>query len=311
MGIIDIIIVLVFLFGLYLGYQRGFIKQVSDFIILFISSFVAGMLSDILFGLLYNFFPFFNFSGKAEGIKSINIIFWKLFLYVSILILMIFAIRKILTKLKLTDKIMDSIVEANLLSRGLGSFFSIPLTLVIIFNVSLVLLSPNFNMTMISNSKLDEVIMEKTIVLSSENKNLYNNQKYIINRINKKDNTIENYAKVNDDIIGNMIDTNLVSENIIDELKKEDKLLGTRKQDENPEETNDVNDENQNNENINNDSVNEDNNSTETNTEINVKDDDSSIEESDDMVEEESADDKNDIIEETDNDHCEKFPGDC
>ena len=77
MQIVTIITILIFLLGIYIGYQKGFIKQLSDFLILFISSILASFISDKLFSILYKYLPFFNLSGKSEGLKSINIILWK------------------------------------------------------------------------------------------------------------------------------------------------------------------------------------------------------------------------------------------
>lgn len=318
MGIIDIIVMIIFLFGLYIGYQKGVIKQISDLIILFISSFLAGRISDILFGILYNFLPFFNFNGKSEGLKSINIILWKLILYLLIIILLIFSIKKILFKLKLTDKIMDSIVEANLLSKILGVIISIPLMIILIFNVSLLMLSPNFNMTKVNNSKLVSLILKKTPVLSKENNNLHNNQKYIIKRINKKDNTLENYEQVNNDIIDNIINTNLVSKEKIEKLKEKDKLLGTRKKEEVKENLENKNDDvNDNNDEQNNSNMNKDGDYSNSAGEDDSKDyqeEQETLEESDMIIEEETNDDESeDIIEEEveESDYCEDFPADC
>ena len=225
---VDLFIIVIFIFGVYLGWQSGFFKQLNDLIILFISSFLAGWISDFLFGVLYKFFPFFNFSGKSEGLKSINIILWKLILYVFVIFFIIALVRNIYIKYKIEDKINDSIYDSNLTSKILGTLISFPLMIILSFNITLVLLSPNFNLVGVNNSKLASIIITKTPILSEENSNLYKNQNYIIKRINKEDNNIDNYKNVNSDIIKYMIKTNLISKGKIDKLKKDDKLLGKR-----------------------------------------------------------------------------------
>ena len=119
-------------------------------------------------------------------------------------------------------------VDISLLNKILGMIISLPLVLILIFNISLFLLSPNFNLKQLNDSKVISTIMIKTPVLSWQNKNLYNNQKYIIKRINKKDNTKKNLKKVNNDIVNNMMETGFVNKSIIHNLNKENKLLGTR-----------------------------------------------------------------------------------
>lgn len=228
MQIVTIITILIFLLGIYIGYQKGFIKQLSDFLILFISSILASFISDKLFSIFYKYLPFFNLSGKSEGLKSINIILWKLIIYVLCILIIILIIRLILIKTKLYDKIINSMVDISLLNKILGMIISLPLVFILIFNISLFLLSPNFNLKQLNDSKVIIAIMNKTPVLSWQNKNLYNNQKYIIERINKKDNIKKNLKKVNNDIVNNMIETGFVNKNIINNLNKENKLLGTR-----------------------------------------------------------------------------------
>ena len=147
MTIADIVLILIFIFGIYLGYQSGFVKQLNDLIILFIVSIIAGKLSDIIYGFVYQFFPFFNFAGRSEGIKSINIILWKLILYLLIIMIIISIIRKIYKDLKLEEKITNNIIEAGTISRILGAIFSLPLIFVLSFNIILVFLSPNFTFT--------------------------------------------------------------------------------------------------------------------------------------------------------------------
>jgi len=307
MGVIDIVIILVFIFGAYIGYQRGFIKEISDFVLVFIASFLSGKISDMLFGMLYKFFPFFNFYGKSEGLKAINIILWKLILYVIIIMLIILLIRKLYVKFKIKNKIMDTMVEANLVTRILGIVISIPLMMVLLFNILLVGLAPNFNLTSINNSKFVCFILEKTPVLSRENKNLYENQKYIIKRINEDDNTLNGYKNVNNDIVNNIIKTKLVSEDKILFLKKENKLVGNRKKEDNKEIKEELDNNSSSNENFN---LKEENNKSETNNNE-ISDD---VEEESEVIVEEKihTDESVDITEDIDKtNYCEDFPEEC
>ena len=58
MEIVNIVVIALLLSGVYLGYQRGLLKELTDFLILFLSSLLSGKLSDILVGLLYKYIPF-------------------------------------------------------------------------------------------------------------------------------------------------------------------------------------------------------------------------------------------------------------
>ncbi len=228
MGVVDLIIILVFIYGIYSGWQSGFLKMISNFIILLITTLIAGKLSDIMFGFLYKFLPFFNFSGKTEGLKSVNIIVWKIILYILIFSIILTLIESLLSRFKIKEKIADSMINVNIIGKIFGSILSIPLVFTLVFNAILILLIPFLNFEMLTDSKGANMVMTKTPILANANRNLYNNQTFIINRINKKDNTIKGYKKVNKDIVKNMLDTNLVSKEIIDTLEDNNKLLGTR-----------------------------------------------------------------------------------
>ena len=130
-----LIVILVALFCIYLGYQNGILKEFVDFVILIITTLLAGFLSDKLCIYVYKFVPFFNFTGKSEGLKAINIIFWKLILYVLITFILIFIIRRILIKTRLEEKINDSIIEAGFIKKIFGAVVSIPIAFVLLFNI--------------------------------------------------------------------------------------------------------------------------------------------------------------------------------
>ena len=241
MGIVDLFIILIFVLFIIYGYQRGFIKTISDFISIVFTSIISGVLSDILFNIIYRFLPFLNFFGKAKGLKSLNIISWKLTFYIIIYILMIKVIDVIYKKFKLDKKIMDSMIEVKFIGKVLGAIVSILLSYVAIFNVILILLNPVFNNKYLASSKVSNYIMNNTFILSGMNKSLYNNEIYSIKRINKSDNNYKKYSKVNNDIIINMLKTNFISDKIISNLSDKNKLLGTRKKIKKEESDSDIN----------------------------------------------------------------------
>ena len=225
----NVIVVLIFLFFIYNGYKEGALRQVVNLLIYFISSVIAGFISDITVGFLYNYLPFLNFIGKSEGIKAINIIFWKLVIYALMVFGLVFLIKKLMLKTKLEDKLIDNEVMAGTTSKIFGAVLSLLVAFVITFNVCLIILSPNLNLKSVNSSKLVKFVMKNTPVLSKMNGNLYKNESWIINRINKDDNTIDGFKDVNDDIVSHMSETNLVNEKTITNLESKDKLVGTRK----------------------------------------------------------------------------------
>ena len=237
----NVIVVLILLFFIYIGYKDGAIRSLSNLLIYLVTSILAGFISDKLIGILYKFLPFLNFVGKSEGIKVINIIFWKLALYLILMLFFVIVIKKILLKTSLEDKIIDSEISSGTISKILGVVISFAAGIIITFNVCLILLTPNLNLKSVSKSKLTKIVMEKTPILSKMNANLYENEKWIINRLNEKDNTKDGFETVNEEIISHVKETKLVKDDIIKELEDKDKLVGTRtekqKKEEKEEET--------------------------------------------------------------------------
>lgn len=229
MSIFDILIIVIILFGMYLGYQRGVIKELSDFGILLFSMLIASPISKLLCSLLYPVLPFFNFIGSIKGLKSLNIILWRLVFYFLILIILISIIRTVLLKIGLLRKISDTMVEAGIISKLLGLVVAFPLMIVFLYNVMFILNLPFINLDFTNDSKVYKMILEKTIIISKQNERVYlceNDTKKIVNG---KYNTDKNYKVADDKILKSSIEHKLISYKNVKKLNDKKKLNGKRK----------------------------------------------------------------------------------
>lgn len=229
MSIYDGIIILVLLFGIYLGYQRGIIKQATDFIVLLITMIIASPLSKLLCNkLLYPVLPFFNFMGDAKGIRSINLIVWRLIIYFLLIAIILLIVRRVFIKLKISAKIKESMVEAGIISKILGIIISIPLTVIVLYNVLIIINVPLINFDVAKESKVADFILEKTLIISSQNEDVYLSSNHARKQVFNKNNTDENYKNINNKIINNMLKNGLTTSDMIEKLEDKDKLVGTR-----------------------------------------------------------------------------------
>lgn len=229
MSIFDILIIVLILFGMYLGYQRGVIKELSDFAILLFSMIIAAPVSKLLCALLYPLLPFYNFTGSIKGLKSLNIILYRVIFYFLILIILISIIRTVLLKLGLLRKIIDTMVEAGIISKLLGLLVAFPLMIVFLYNVMFLLNIPFINLDFTNDSKGYKMILEKTLIISKQNERVYlceNDAKKIVNG---KYNTDKNYKIANDKILKSSIDHKLISYKNVKKLRDKKKLNGKRK----------------------------------------------------------------------------------
>ncbi len=228
MSMYDWLIILILVMAFYYGYQRGVIKQLVDFIILLITMIISSPLSKLLCKLLYPVLPFFNLTGEAKGIKSINLIIWRLIIYFILIALILLIVRRVFIKLKLAAKIKESIIEAGPISKIIGALVAVPLAVIILYNVFILINVPIIEFSISEESSISKFILEDAPIISSLNKDVYLSENYARQRVFSSDNTTENYKKVNNEIINNMLENNLTTKEMIKKLKKKNKLVGTK-----------------------------------------------------------------------------------
>ena len=197
MGYVDILVCFILILGVYLGYQRGIFKELGDFLSLLIVMLLSYPVALGLSKLLYKVLPFFNFSGKVKGIKAVNIILWRVIIYLIVLFFLLAVIDRILIKTGIKEKITDSSVEAGIISKLLGSLLSIPLVILFLYNIALLLNVPNMKINEFDTSKSKKIILEKTLVISKLNEGIYYSEEYANRLIYSKYNTNKTFKLVN------------------------------------------------------------------------------------------------------------------
>lgn len=230
MSVTDILILLVILLGAYFGYVNGFLKQLSDTIILYVSMIFSSLISKIISNLIYGFVPFLNFTGKAQGLKSINVIFYRILIYLIFVALFMIIINKLLVKFKIKEKIINKSIESGKIKTILASIVGIVFMFVFMYNILLLAISPNFNLGFIKDSNVSNKILENMLIVSNRNNDVYESSKYAIDMVNSEANNKESYASVNEEIIANMIENDLISEEKVDSMGTDYKLLGIKKE---------------------------------------------------------------------------------
>ena len=215
MNYVDVIIICLTLISIYIGYNGGFYKILSDTIVFFVVSILSSLLTGLIFNGVINYLPFFNYWGASEGIKSINIVVWRVLIYFAIMILLLFIIDQIFKATGLQEKIDDKIITMKRSGRYLGCLLVIPFMMVLIYNMILFFGLPIFNIKSVHESKTADILMNNMIILSSQNKSLYESEKYIIDEINNN-NTVNTYRYINDNIVKILINSDLINKKNVD-----------------------------------------------------------------------------------------------
>ena len=239
MNYVDILLIIIMVFGLYLGWTAGFFKSIIDLITFYVCSIISNIISSLIINPLYTALPFLNLAGKSEGIKAINIIVWRVVIYIFILIVLLLIISSISKKFKVREFLLDSMVDTSLILRIFGVLFFFPITIIFLLHLILFFNLPIFNLKDIKESKVANTIMTEVPVISSLDKKIYESENYAIEQING-DNPKETYKDINDDILNNLIDNGIVKSSASDKL--ESKLVGERGESNNKSKNNSGND---------------------------------------------------------------------
>ena len=216
MSYVDIGILILILFGIYYGYENGFVKTIFNFVNIYFAMIASALLNKPIYNLLYKILPFHNFENK---VLASNIILHRVLIYLFSLIIIALLFERIAKKRKLGDYLLDTAVEAGILSKILGTFTGIILMFIFSYNLLYFFLIPGINVLKMEDSTLSNIVLKNTFIVSNINRNVYNSEIYanIIIK-NKKYKSKEKNIMV----IKYMINNNVISANNI--IKIRDKL---------------------------------------------------------------------------------------
>ena len=222
---INIFLILIFLIGIIIGYKYGAHVIIYSFILLFVSMIVSSFISKYACDFLYKFLPFFNLNGKSMGLKSLNILIYRVVIYIFLLLLVIVLIDTLSNKLKIKDKLIDHMVEASKISQIVGAVTSLFLSFIVAFNILLIIGLPNINIKNV-NGKYVDIIYNKVPFASKNLKNVYDSYESVKDLVNSSENNKKSYKQVNESIIDILVQNEVISEDKINDL--DNKLVGTK-----------------------------------------------------------------------------------
>jgi uncharacterized membrane protein required for colicin V production len=166
MNAVDIVIVLILIFGALVGLKRGIIKSVVSFIGLIIVFGLAFYFKNALSEFLYTHLPFFKFTGDFANLSLINIIIYEIIAFLILVIIFGTVLKLVLVVTGIVEKVLDLTVVLGFVSRLLGLVFGLIETYIILFIVLFILNSIPLTNQYIEDSYLSERILNSTPVLS-------------------------------------------------------------------------------------------------------------------------------------------------
>lgn len=220
-SLVDAFIVLFLLMGAIVGFKHGVIREITQFLGLFIIIVIAFMYKDKLMVLFYENLPFFDFFGKIKGLGAINILFYQLVSFLVIFIALLFVLKVLIVITGFVELMLKMTVFLSLPSKLLGMIVGVVEFYVYLFIALYVLNMPVFNLTFVSESKFGNSILENTPILShlvDDTVQVYSDVWSIIKNRDEHSN-----KEINTFVLASLLDHHLIS---VDSAKK---LVSTNK----------------------------------------------------------------------------------
>ena len=215
MNIIDAVIILMLLSGAVIGFKKGFIKSVVSLVGTIIVLVLAFYLKNPLSVFLYTFLPFFSFS-----ISAINILIYEAIAFLIIFSILSIILRVVIRISGLIELLLKFTVILAIPSKILGAIFGFFEYYVFTYAVLFILAMFNINSEIITNSKLADMILTKTPLISNIADDSYNVVKEFIN-INDKSLSKE---EKNEEAVKSLLKYNIISEKNLEKLNKKNKF---------------------------------------------------------------------------------------
>jgi len=173
MNFIDFFVIIFLIFGILVGFKRGFIKStvmlVGTILILLLSFYLKNPLAT----LMYEKLPFISFKGMFQGVTVLNILIYEGIAFIIVASVLSLLFRIILFVTKIIDKLLNSLIVLTLPSKILGMIVGLLESLILLFVVLFTCTQLNFFSEDIYQSKYGSRILKETPYLSGYSKKIY------------------------------------------------------------------------------------------------------------------------------------------
>ena len=166
MNILDALIIILLILGIMGGMRRGLIKETVLLVGLIFIIVVAFYLRTPLATFMYKTLPFFEFSGKFQGVTILNILLYELIAFLIIFSILYLILRIILKVTGIIEKILKATIILGIFSRIGGAIVGFIESYVIIFIILVITSQPFLKITGIDDSKVARKILNSTPIMS-------------------------------------------------------------------------------------------------------------------------------------------------
>ncbi len=167
MTIVDAIVILFLLLGAVLGFKKGAIRSLVGLVGTIAVVVIAYYLKNPVANLLYDYVPFFDFSGDWQGLVTLNVLLYESIAYILVFVVL-YAILSLILKLTgVIEKLLSVTIILGIPSKIIGAVLGFVEALVFSFIVLFVLLQFNGSHAWIKDSTVAMSILDKTPLIGS------------------------------------------------------------------------------------------------------------------------------------------------
>ncbi len=164
--IVDVIIILFLLMGAAIGFKRGVIKSATMFIGMILVIIISYYLKNPLSKLMYTVLPFFKFSGALQGVTVLNILIYEALAFIIVFLILTALLNVLIKVTGIIEKVLKFTIILGIPSKILGAIFGLLEEFIYVFVFLFLLSRLSFTAEYINQSKLANVILDKTPVIS-------------------------------------------------------------------------------------------------------------------------------------------------
>lgn len=224
MEIVDIIILIIILFGAVIGFKRGFTRSLVSALGFIIIAILAFFLKNPLSVLLYENLPFFKFGGILKGVTVLNIALYELLAFVIVLAILGIALKILMVATSVFEKLLKMTIILGIPSKIMGAVVGAMEAFVIVFIALYVISLPIFNISFVENSKWKNQILNNTPVLSAFSKKTMGVVNEFAGIKEKYEDNNKNAEEFNKEVLDLFLKYDVVKVSSIDKLVEKGKL---------------------------------------------------------------------------------------
>lgn len=225
MSIVDVIILIFLAIGSLIGFKRGFTRQLVSLVGIFVIIIISFLFKNPVSVFLYNHLPFFNFGGIFKDITVLNILVYEVIAFFIVFFVLTIIFRILVKITNVFEKLLNATIILGIPSKILGAILGVVQNLIYTFIILYILSLPTFNLTIIKDSKLGNLILDKTPILNK----IANKTLSIFNQVvelKEEFDTTTNVGEYNQKTLNIMIDSGVITEENAKNLIEKGKIKG-------------------------------------------------------------------------------------